>query len=635
MNNIRLTLEFDITQGKQGWNNFLNYGKEVKQQLNGLFVSPTKFMGMDQIGKEAVASGTGVDELIKKVQQLENQLEKVRTKSSGGAGLPQFKQLTGDSRMAVNAFNYTLQDSGMFFVNFRMGMMSISNNIPMLIQGLLGMKREAAEGNKSFKTYLKESFSGPNAFLPVISLVSVAMIALPAIFDKLSESARQAAEEGIRTLTKELESLSNFQIVQKLNSISEAMVNLANKTLKVQAQFGAIGAIYNLATGKNATIEGLAKQLQLLTDEKGKREELNKTILGRLDLEKKEIEYKKTKLKIDNDSLSDEAELLILNNKLADVNERIRKVNMSSTDLEKEKSGYLDKQLKTLKEIYAIKKSGEPDTSGRDARANYEQELQDLEVANIKDSETRQLRSEIIKYNRTLQRINKEVKDEQLKYLLLAELYAKYLKDLQRIREEGAAEKKESEAAEMSAGEKEYSNFIKNINLTRSAFESLGDVLRGELISAWEDIFGEANSLAEKFGQRLLEILMDIALRAATLKLFENNFDIFKVLFGAITGFAAGGPGGAIVGAAGSALSQAGGSNRSSYNNSGSNYQTDMLNYAMLPNQAEVRTVLIQPDMSGVRDEIRSWAKEVDLKWDYNQFKAGLTAHEHRQSFEE
>jgi len=625
-NAIKLTLEFDITQGKQGWNNFLNYGKEVKQQLSDLVVSPTKFMGMDQIGKEAIASGTGVDELIKKVQQLETQLEKLKTKSAPGAGLPQFKQLTGDSRMAVNAFNYTLQDSGMFFVNFRMGMMSISNNIPMLIQGLIGMKREAAEGNKSFKTYLKESFSGPNAFLPVISLVSVAMIALPAIFDKIKEAAKASAEEGIKKLTKELEGLSNIDLANGLNQRRQEIVNFANSILKMRSILGPLASWFS---DDDVRLEAKIKELQLLTDEKGKREELNKTILGRLDLEKKDLEYQKSKVLI-----GDDKGLLAINNKLFDVNERIRKANLSSNDVEKEKTVHLDKQLKTLKEIYAIKKLDGPDLSGAEARMRQEQELQKLEIGNIQDKEEREVKLSMYQYKLEVERIRKEVQDKELQFKLISELYTKHLHDLDEIRNSFKSESKQSEADQNEEEAKDQFNFYKIM------YESAADVLRSVTVDAWQDIFGEANSLAEKFGQTLLQIFLDEALRAAAAELFSGGssgkggrgFDLLGTLVSAGIGFLTGGPGGAAVGA-GSAL--AGGSNRSSYNNSGSNYQTDMLNYAMLPNQAEVRTVLIQPDMSGVRDEIRSWAKEVDLKWDYNQFKAGLTAHEHRQSFEE
>ena len=628
MNNIRLTLEFDISQGKKGWNDFLGYGKQVKQQINGLFVDPNTFVGLDQIGKNAVVSGSGVDELTKKIQLLENELEKLRTKSTTGAGLPQFKQLTGDSRMAVSAFNYTLQDAGMFFVNFRMGMMSISNNVPMLIQGLIGMKREAEAGNKAFKTYLKESFSGPNAFLPVISLVSVAMIALPAIFDKIKESSKASAEEGIKKLTKELEGLSNVQLTSKLKETRDEMMKFALDILKMQSTLGPLSSWFS---DDDVKLEAKIKELQLLTDEQGKREELNKTILGRLELEKKDYEFQKSKVLV-----GDDKSLLAINNKLADVNERIRKANMSSADLEKDKSKSLDKQLQTLKEIYSVKKADDPDLGGRDNRIKYEQMLHELELGNIEDKEEREVKLSLYKYKLEVDRIKKEVNDKELEFLLIAELYKKHMQEIESIQEDYSAKRKQAEADETKQQVED------NFSFYAIMYESVADVLRYEVISAWEDIFGEANSLAEKFGQKLLQIFLDEALRAAALSLFsgggrskggngENSWlNWIPVIGGILGGFFGGGVGGA-GGASGARPPSPAGSQRIEDNVT----NIDSLNYSLLPSQTEVKTVLMQPDLSSVRDEIRSWAKEVNFKWDYNQLKAALNTYEHRQSFEE
>ena len=611
-NNIRLTLEFDISQGKKGFDNFLQYGKNVKQQLNGLFVSPTEFKGMEVIGKDAITSGAGVDELTKKVHQLTAQMEALRNKGAGVTGtgpgsLQKFTQLTGNSRMAVSAFNYTLQDSGMFFVNFRMGMMSISNNVPMLLQGLMGMKREAAEGNKAFKTYLKESFSGPNAFLPVMSMVSVAMIGLPIIFDMINASAKRAAEEGIAKLTKELELLSNAQLLERMDSIRQTIANMALDISKIQMNWGALGAIYNMM-GNNTTLEGFIKRLSLLTDENGLREKLNKTILGRLELEKKEIEAQKKTV-----ALTDTETLLDLNNKLADVNDRIRIANMSSAELEKEKNSHLNNQLKTIKEIYAIKKMSEADTGAYYKRLQQENELAKLQIENIDDKEQREIKLSLLQYKLDADRIKKEVSDKQLEYQILGELYLKHLKDLAGIKEKYHAKNKQSDPDT----ENKKDDIEEEFTLYKAMYESAADVLRSETVDAWEHIFGEANSLAEKFGQKLLQIFLDEALRAAARDLFSGAGGSggraggwLGTLLSAGIGFVTGGPVGAAVAVGASAAS---GLNKPAIDSSVTN-TTDLTNYAVTPSATEVRTVVLQTDMSVVRDEIRSWAKSLEFK---------------------
>lgn len=626
MNNIRLSLEFDISAGKKGWNDFLSYGKNVKEQINGLFIDQNTFKGFDEMGKGAVVSGNGIEELTKKIQLLETQLDKLKTKTTPGSGLPQFTQMSGNARMAVTSFNYSIQDGAYLFTNFRMGMMAISNNVPMLIQGLVGMKAEAKGANQSFLTLIKQSFSGPNALLPVISLLSAAMVILPTLFDDTTEAVDKQ-KASVDKLSDSYSKLIKAELTGRLAAYRTQLAELEAKNPRVKVPTGQgqyAGTVLRDQTDQERFKDDLT-QVNMLRENVKLIEQI---ILDRGIEEEKTKQIAHWREKIDRMNQNPESKNYWKNlvTDATSYEDAIAKLEASIGKVEK-KASDLKNSVNGVKEI-----ESKFDLSNIKDRTKAENELAKLQIENIKDKQLREIELLKFNYKNDVQRVRDEVNNQVTKFKLIFELNKKYLNDL------GALEEKhQAKVSSVEADQSTKEEIEKEFNLYKAMYESAADVLRSTAIDAWQDIFGEANSLAEKFGQTLLQIFLDEALRAAARDLFSgaggssagSGFNLFGAIIGGVVGFLGGGPAGAAVGAVG------GGMNKAAYNEGGGNYQTDLLNYAVMPNANEVRVVTLQPDMSGVRDEIRSWSREMELKWNYNEWRAGMKALEHRDSYEE
>jgi len=133
----------------------------------------------------------------------------------------------GQARAGLMQLGYVVQDSSMFFVNFRMGMMSVANNIPFIIQGFMALKESANELKVTMGTALKQALTGPTGVLLAVNAVMLAMTVLPKLFDDGTASIKKQKDE-VKKLAKEYENLSTEMLNNKLLEIQAEMIKIQN-----------------------------------------------------------------------------------------------------------------------------------------------------------------------------------------------------------------------------------------------------------------------------------------------------------------------------------------------------------------------------------------------------------------------
>lgn len=182
------------------------------------------------------------------VSQLLNAIKKTEV-TTGGAnkGLSQMNNTMGQ-------LGWVMGDANMFLVNFRMGMMSVANNIPMVVQGLAMVRAEAAATGQSFKALAMQSLMGPGGLMLGINLLMFALTALPYLFGDTTEAVKDQAEE-IKKLKNEYAGLTKAQLDYYLQGVEE-------KIFEMEQKAGPRGTVTvgNYSPGLNQTVYTSRKQ---------------------------------------------------------------------------------------------------------------------------------------------------------------------------------------------------------------------------------------------------------------------------------------------------------------------------------------------------------------------------------------
>lgn len=130
--------------------------------------------------------------------------------------------------MAIGQFGFLLGDADMFLMNFRMGMMSVANNFPMVIQFMQYAREEATKMNKSMGQAFFESIKGPGGLLLGVNAAMFAMNILARVFEGTTETVKDQQEE-IKKLRAEYEKLTREQLQNKLISEGQKLRELEQK----------------------------------------------------------------------------------------------------------------------------------------------------------------------------------------------------------------------------------------------------------------------------------------------------------------------------------------------------------------------------------------------------------------------
>ncbi len=218
-------------------------------------------------------SQTEIEETIQKLQQQgttlsinsdewkQNQTQVMNLKNAYGNFVSQNRAVVssqGQVAQGGNQMNQTLSqlgwvlgDANMFMVDFRMGMMSIGNNIPMVVQGFMQARVAAAALGTTVKAQLVASLMGPGGLMLAINGVMLLLQLLPSLFskptdeidkqrkavDKLRDSLNEYTKSQLEALKAEserkiaeLESLSKQQVTK--SNASQGMVYVPNASYK-------------------------------------------------------------------------------------------------------------------------------------------------------------------------------------------------------------------------------------------------------------------------------------------------------------------------------------------------------------------------------------------------------------------
>ncbi len=130
--------------------------------------------------------------------------------------------------MAIMQSGYILNDASMIAVNFRMALMGVANNIPMVVQGIMAAKNEASGMGKTLGQVAMQSIKGPGGILLAVNGLLLALQLLPGLFADGTEEIKEQREE-IEKLTKEYEKLSAKQIGHYLTDLDNKLSEFERK----------------------------------------------------------------------------------------------------------------------------------------------------------------------------------------------------------------------------------------------------------------------------------------------------------------------------------------------------------------------------------------------------------------------
>jgi hypothetical protein len=138
---------------------------------------------------------------------------------SGAAGLKGAEKQLKQTRSAAIGLNYVLQDGAYIFQSFRMGVMAVSNNIPMLIQGMQDLKQTARDSGKSGIRAFVDMLRGPMGLSIAVSAAIFALQSLTFIFTDTKKKAKEAAK-GVK------ESINDIAIAATKVNTWDSMASL-------------------------------------------------------------------------------------------------------------------------------------------------------------------------------------------------------------------------------------------------------------------------------------------------------------------------------------------------------------------------------------------------------------------------
>lgn len=141
---------------------------------------------------------------------------------------------TQKMNMAIMQTGYVMNDAQMFLVNFRMGMMGISNNIPMIINLFRQSAVEARGMGVSIKDVLIKSLTGAGGLMLAINSVMFLLQVLPDLFSNTTQSIEEQ-KKAVDELRDAYTKLTKAELENRLTSyqtqLSELETQHPNKTI--------------------------------------------------------------------------------------------------------------------------------------------------------------------------------------------------------------------------------------------------------------------------------------------------------------------------------------------------------------------------------------------------------------------
>lgn len=163
------------------------------------------------------------------IANISGAYEQVRNRqASFSQGTSQVQRGTGSMNMAMMQFGYVLNDSQAFLMSYKLGLMGIANNLPMIAQYFAAAKKEAGELGQTVGQSLISSLKGPGGLILAINAVMLAMQLLPSIFSDTTKEVKKQTDE-IKKLKDEYSNLTSEQIKNYLVELDKQMGALEKK----------------------------------------------------------------------------------------------------------------------------------------------------------------------------------------------------------------------------------------------------------------------------------------------------------------------------------------------------------------------------------------------------------------------
>ena len=162
-----------------------------------------------------------------------------------------FRSAADRSRMVGMSFNRVIQDSPYFLSSFSMGVMSISNNLPIMAEQLAAAKAEAL----GFGAMLKNMFTGLNGGLLIVNLAISAVLA----FAVAQRGSKEETEKATKEIERQAEAMKRMsavalndaifntekevELLKKKSAIEKESFETAKKYAEKAGELGEVGAV--------------------------------------------------------------------------------------------------------------------------------------------------------------------------------------------------------------------------------------------------------------------------------------------------------------------------------------------------------------------------------------------------------
>ncbi len=261
--------------------------------VNSIASIREKYQGLVQIMEQTPLGSKEFDDLSMMTEKARVELQGAEAQMQKAAGT------TGSARMAVTSFSQTLSDSTMFQNSFRMGMMSIGNNLDQLVYNLTNVKTQAEAMGTTMSKTLMGALTGPAGIMIGFTAVIALLQILPGLFGKSEQKIEDVTlktitltskfsdlQTAIEKIEKEFKDLSVSEIKEKLAEVEVQIESAMKKSEKSASSFfGQLKSFLNERYGFQFDVSGEGEHLALLdqTKKTGENELANRSRVKVLD----------------------------------------------------------------------------------------------------------------------------------------------------------------------------------------------------------------------------------------------------------------------------------------------------------------------------------------------------------------
>ncbi len=215
-NNILVQFKSELLEASGSSENFTESVADFIR-MNGLSENQISDV-INALKQEKTALNLNSAEYAKHNQAIETMTNAYGNVRAGSGALTNTMQGTSSGVQAMSQtmgqLGWAIGDADMFLVNFRMGMMSIGNNIPMIAQGFGYVKNKIKDTGETMKDVLVASIKGPGGVMIAINGLMFLMNTLAFLWEKQKKEVKENAEE-VKNLANEYENLSTVQLNKK------------------------------------------------------------------------------------------------------------------------------------------------------------------------------------------------------------------------------------------------------------------------------------------------------------------------------------------------------------------------------------------------------------------------------------